>query len=378
MAAGVLAYSNREARFQGRPLSAWANDLGSGEADVRQRAQAALERSPEGLAFLSRRIEARPSAVRRFGQRVGSYLPEPLKRPFRRAFDPSRFLLEKHLAAQALQSLGTNAAPAVPALAKMLRDSNVLLASTAGVTLGRIGPAALPVLTDALSDADFNVRSSACAALGQLNTNAASAAPALCAILEHETGPIVSYAAMTLAQIRGPAVPAVQPLLSSTNAATRRWAAQVLGNIGSDASEAIPRLAQSAKDPDFQVRWRVVEALGKINFSSRPAAEALFEALSDEEASVRAVAIGGLVNRPGMVRRNMPQVVGRLQDPSPLVRSHAAQALGRCGEAATNSLPALQELARETNEMVRTAALEAIDSITATVAALQSARAARR
>jgi HEAT repeat protein len=363
LAALLLVQLRKEPAYQGRPLSAWANDLRSGDARVRERALAALKQSPEGLEYLSQRVAARPGAIQRLTQIAGNHLPENLKRPFRRLFDPGKQILDKHLAAQALQQLGTNAAPAVPALGRMLREPNVLLSSTAGVTLGRIGPAALPVLTDALNDPDFNVRSVACVALGQLGTNAAPAVPRLCEILEQESGPIVASAASALTQVKEPAVDAVIPLLSRTNAATRRWAAYILGNAGTDANKAVPALVACTQDSQVQVRWMAVDALARLGQRSMPAAEALLSMLADPEATVRATAFGGLLNRPVLVRKNLDKIIPGLADHSPLVQANAAKAVALAGRYATNALPDLLELARGTNDMVRTSAIEAREAI---------------
>lgn len=52
-----------------------------------------------------------------------------------------------------------------------------------------------------------------------------------------------------------------------------------------------------------------------------------------------------------------------LKDPSALVRSHAALALGQIGAAAKDSVPALAELVKDTDDNVRRSAVRAIMSI---------------
>jgi hypothetical protein len=132
LVAVLVRHFSREPSHKGRPLSAWAADLRSGEGAVRQSALEALKESPDAVAFLSKTVAAGPGPVERSGEYLSKILPSSMKRSFRRIYDPGRRLLDRHLAAQALQQLGTNAEAAVPALGKMLRDSNVLLASSAG------------------------------------------------------------------------------------------------------------------------------------------------------------------------------------------------------------------------------------------------------
>ncbi len=88
---------------------------------------------------------------------------------------------------------------------------------------------------------------------------------------------------------------------------------------------AVPDLLRLARDPGGQVRYRAVQAIGRVGLAEGGAA--LAAALSDPEPDVRAVAAFGLglLGVPSAV----DLLIAALEDPSPLVQALAAQALGR-------------------------------------------------
>ena len=87
----------------------------------------------------------------------------------------------------------------------------------------------------------------------------------------------------------------------------------------------IPDLLQLAGDPGAAIRYRAVQAVGRVGLPS--GGPALVPALSDPEPDVRAVAAFGLglLGDPSAVE----PLIAALEDPSPLVQARAADALGR-------------------------------------------------
>jgi HEAT repeat protein len=67
-----------------------------------------------------------------------------------------------------LQKLKEDAAPALPAIKKLLDDVNETLGRDAARTLACIGPAAIPILKKAARNRDEEIRSTAEAALRKL------------------------------------------------------------------------------------------------------------------------------------------------------------------------------------------------------------------
>ena len=81
-----------------------------------------------------------------------------------------------------LSLLGTEARPAVAALASKLRSPDSLVRQNAALALGKIGPdaaEAVPALVAALHDTEWSVRRQAALALGEIGPGAKAAVPAL-------------------------------------------------------------------------------------------------------------------------------------------------------------------------------------------------------
>ena len=107
-------------------------------------------------------------------------------------------------AAQLLGRMGSQAAPAVPALVIALTDENEHVRHFAAAALGHIGPdaaPAIPALTAALSDEQEPVRAHAAFALGKVGPDAAAAVPALVESLSDEEAEVHHCAVHALDQI---------------------------------------------------------------------------------------------------------------------------------------------------------------------------------
>ena len=137
----------------------------------------------------------------------------------------------------------------------------------------------------------------------------------------------ISYA---LASIGGPAVQALVEAAGHPDWWVRDTAVETLGDIGPDASDAIPVLLKALGDESLQVRRHASEALGIAGQDG------------DE-------AVGGLIDSLG--------------DPDEFTRRNAALALARIGPAAADAVPALRGVLRDDDRYVRGKALEALRRI---------------
>lgn len=364
----LLRSSDREPRFEGRPLSAWVEDLRQGNGEAQGKAVRALEAmGAEAAPYLADRIAPPRGWAHRFKARVGPHIPERIKRPLRRVFDPSKQMIDQHTAAQALALIGTNGRTAVPKLTEMLQSGNVLLTVSASRALAKIGPDALEPLTAALDSGDFTIRAAACDALGELGTNAAPAAPRLARIIQSESGPIVSSAVYALSRIGEPSIPVLLPLLKSTNWNDRLQAANALGFAGVAAKPAEPALVELARDEHPRVRAAAIEALGRIDPFSRTSERAALAALNDPFPEMRKAALQNLRFRPRAVRENASALIAALEDPAPAVQGAAALALTAAPAEAAPALPRLEQLAlQETNVILQNTALEALKILRST------------
>lgn len=204
---------------------------------------------------------------------------------------------------------------AIPALIGALKDSDYRMRNAAARVLGYLGEdarAAVPALIVALKDKDQYVRFSAMAALGGIGPEAKEAIPELVKLLrftplreltpsntdlektdvlelrmrlEHES--ISKEAAIALAQIGLPAVPALLDCLMHTDANLRLGAARTLGWMGPKARLAVPKLTEILADKLPEVRGQAAFALGQIGPEARQSMPALLDLLKDKDALVR-------------------------------------------------------------------------------------------
>ena len=120
--------------------------------------------------------------------------------------------------------------------------------------------------------------------------------------------------------LRDPALP--PPALPAAGGAGEEAAP---GTATGFTPAAFPDLLGLARDPGAPVRYRAVQAIGRVGLAE--GGPALTEALSDPEPDVRAVAAFGLglLGDPSATG----SLIAALEDPSPLVQGRAAHALGR-------------------------------------------------
>jgi HEAT repeat protein len=181
--------------------------------------------------------------------------------------------LESRLAAlDALEVMGPTAAPALPALIRVLGDPNQFIRWQAVRTLGRIGytenPTVVPALARLLGDPDLDVRLASCVALAEYGPAARAAIPALIQAIRGPTDTELKVAAMSTLQRIGPdsisAIPVLIETLENPDARARQKAAEVLARFGPAATSAIGSLRRALDDDNAEVRRAASEALLNI------------------------------------------------------------------------------------------------------------------
>ncbi|MBS0265495.1 MAG: HEAT repeat domain-containing protein [Planctomycetes bacterium] len=284
-------------------------------------------------------------------------------------------------AVDALGAIGRDAAPAIPALQKLLSGKDVHLATAAGVALTHILPPnsdqlvdVVKVLSKSLENSSPEIRNEAifglgesgakgvpvlsklvqgyeknpelawqaAAALSLMGPAAEPAIPDLVAALASKHEAVASQAAMALGAI-GPkaklAVPGLQALLVKGNLAVKEHAASALGNLGPVAAPAVNDLAKLLKDQNEDLRGIAATALGKIGPAAEPAVPALVAALDDERGPVALHAADAL----GRIGPNSVSHLGKaLSDPRRQML--AAMILAEMGASAKSAIPALEEV----------------------------------
>ncbi|NTX16734.1 HEAT repeat domain-containing protein [Myxococcus sp. CA056] len=212
------------------------------------------------------------------------------------------------------------------------------------------GEGILDVLLTGLHDESWRVRHAAAEGLQRLAAPEDVALRLVGVLGERgETG-ARNAAAEALVGLGLPALRPLVKLLGHADPDQRKFAADILGQLGLHVAEA--PLVQALEDPDLNVRVAVSEALGRVG--SEHGARALERLLGDPEPLLRLSALEGLV----LLRRPPPlPVVVALLDDARLRRS-AFRALGLIPQvAATERLCLGLESATRS---VREAALAAL------------------
>jgi hypothetical protein len=180
----------------------------------------------------------------------------------------------------------------------------------AAYALGHLGAQAVPALIDTLHQE----------ASAQLEAN-----------LEHRyTNPSQLYTAYALSSAGQAAVAPLVEILDHPDWWMRATAADILGDIGPVAQQAIPGLTRLVQDESSEwVRRNAAEALGTMGAAAAPAAPALATALRDEHSKVRHNAATALWRIGPQAAAAANQLRQALEDESYFVRNHAELALER-------------------------------------------------
>ena len=198
----------------------------------------------------------------------------------------------------ALATDQVKAPAAVPGLLVALGDSaHPQMRQQAAYVLGLFGTnaaSAVPALARALSDTDGGVRAASAEALGRVGPDAGLAMPELERVSRDPEPGVRLKTVEAVLNIRPPtwqARPFFERALADSEPVVRIAAAYSLGSLKADAAASIPRLVELLSDPDAGVRRAVVFALGEVG---PPAAASLGKlrqlASTDSAATVRAQA----------------------------------------------------------------------------------------
>ena len=137
------------------------------------------------------------------------------------------------------------------------------------------------------------------------------------------------------------------------------------GHAGGKAEgvvEALGLLLGLDGDADADVRLAAAGSLAKLAPDLPPAREPLKAGLTDADGRVR-VLVAKYFDSPGAPALAADEWGGLLGDEEPMVRLHAARALGRLGPAAVPALDALMAALDDPAVLVRTLAVQALGSM---------------
>ena len=121
----------------------------------------------------------------------------------------------------------------------------------------------------------------------------------------------------------------------------RSRAAEVLGEVGSEAKAAIPYLVKLLKDKDEGVRRNSAHAIEQIGSLTQGDLPGIMEAIKDSNPDVRVSLITAIKLMGPEADAAIPALIEALHDPQTPVRIQAAKALGAMGVTAKDAIPAL-------------------------------------
>lgn len=240
------------------------------------------------------------------------------------------------------------------ALRQAIRDVRALRGETLAVsalrsTLRR-DPLGRAPEADAAAMRTYQTNKAAMAALGWLGPDARPAVPEVIRVLEgSHSSHLRAMAARTLPLIGPRDARAIEALIRALDSPPRDGveagaiaaaAATSLGQLAREApvGAAVPALSRQLKHPDPIARVSAAQALAAIGPDARPAAEALIDALGDEVAVVRRLAVaalGEIATDRGQPRDEplrvalVPVLTPRLEDEDAEARDMARQVLDR-------------------------------------------------
>jgi HEAT repeat protein len=269
-------------------------------------------------------------------------------------------------AAEGLGTLGPDAKSAIPALGRLLSDTDQTFGLIAAQSLAKIGAGSGPELAAAVKDASPRMRETVVLALGKTGPEAQSAAVALAEMLNDTNFNVRNSASNGLQRLGSLAVPALAPIIEHGTPEARSVATQLLLQANMSIWAAARPLAKMAQADDPVSRQQAIEVLGAMRALNPVPFRALTNALNDPVPEVRLAAVKALRSYTTFTtytRRAMESLPRCLHDDSPKVREEAARTLGYMGPNAETVISELNALLEDREEAVRNAAKEALARI---------------
>lgn len=267
MATAAVTFFKRpgEPTYKGKPMSEW---LGMRDDALVSQAMANIGTNaiPVLIAWTAYEPTAFFRATLNTKNSFHRYMPDQIAAMLRRPYAKSC------LAVEAFRYLGTNATQAVPALTRIMRNTNRPFASVHAVqALSYIGSDAFAPLLAQLADPNPRLRSYTVTAIGHMSgmgTNAAAAIPLLVKYTRDKDPTVGMHAALALGNLHlepEKVVPELTLCLHSTNhPEVRQGALWGLKGYCTNAKTAVPLIIQSFTDPDASIRQKATNALKAI------------------------------------------------------------------------------------------------------------------
>jgi len=316
-------------KVEGQFLRTWLVDLNSGEPKVRETARGVLDRipTPHRAESLIRLVERSGGGLDAAYERHRERLPRRVHYWLLRNFRPHEWVMARRTAAAELGGCTEHLTP--DRVARLLHDTDRVVAAHAGLALGKMGSRAAPVLREALLDANPQVREFAANSLAALGKEGVAALPELLTVLEANDPALNRIVMRALSGLGREAVPALGQWIEGGNVWRRRQALAVFDQMQPLPPQAAPWVRRAAQDEDMEVKRTAIRLLGRVRPFGVEEERLLRAALNGEDPGLRAaaaIAIGFTGNRaPGL----LPDLERRLNDVEPRVSTNARESLLR-------------------------------------------------
>ena len=213
-------------------------------------------------------------------------------------------------------------------------------------------PKTLAGLIETLESKDSWLRFCAFRELAGMGASAQPALPALVKAVERgDTQEQGTLCAVSKA-VGADSVSTLTNALGSRSANVRQAVAQILGELGPDASGAIPFLEARLDDAEPRVVLQCAYALWKVDQQTHGAVSLMVKLLSHTNAEIRAGAAAVLGEFRDESIEAVPALLRTLCDASPEVRAMSARSLGMIGPAARPAIPRLLPLLNDPSSQV--------------------------
>jgi HEAT repeat protein len=270
------------------------------------------------------------------------------------------------LAIVAIGALGVAGMPAVPDVAATLANADAGVRAQGAAALGALGCSGAPVLAHLaalLADPAWEVRRTAAEAIGRLGPAGGPALPKLRALLADEDPDVRRAAAGAIGALgaaSAPALPALRARLTDPDVFVRQAAAKAIGALGVSGVVALPGLRALLADPTWEVRLTAAAAIGSLGAAGAPVLPDLRSLLASRHASLRELGRVLLAACGPIGAQVLPAL---LTDPTREVRQAALAMVAGLGAAGVPLLPDVQQLAHDSDALLRRGAAEALGGL---------------
>ena len=227
---------------------------------------------------------------------------------------------------------------------------------------------ALSLLLNQLQDGRGIYRANAAAVLGELGdvlsaSVGAEAVPALSRLLERDDATDQSAAARALARYGPhvkPALPILRKRLFPSDRDVAWFSARAIGNVGSEAAEAVPDLLKAFKEQRNTCEGYFsscceffIPAFGKIGASAKAAGPELAELLNDNDVYLRMCAAVALMRIDNSSGQALKEIERLLKNPDVEVRNRTLTGLTDIGRDAAPAKSFVEAAATDADEGIR-------------------------